>query len=514
MRLAIATVSETRQLETQVMDPWGYPQLQLMERAALSMAHLVRQLASPPTPIIVMVGLGNNGGDALAMARILQAWGYAPQAYLLSDRLSAAAQQQLEWAKRWGVSVAPWSSSLRLPTHSIVVDGLFGFGLNRAPEGEALQAIELVNHADARAIVAIDLPSGLDGSTGKVLGTAVQATHTVAAGVLKSGLLCDPALAQVGELYLGEIGFPPNLLDVLPGEVIRPNPLPTRRRATHKGEAGSLLVIGGSGAMSGAPAMAALAAGRIGAGLVYVAVPRSIRETVAGLMPEAVVLPMPEDQAGGLSVDAWDTLVPLLDRCNAGLMGPGMGRGAGALAIAKKLAATWDRPMVFDADAIQREVLEVDFPATRLVTPHPGEMGRLMGCSSAHVQDQRIDWAREAATRFGTLTILKGARTIVADPRGSYGVNVTGHPVMATAGSGDILAGMISGLLAQGLAPQNAARQGVAIHGLCGEAIARQSRHGILALDLLKALPEAIAQLPSTLPAGSELVDVTAWAHG
>lgn len=517
MRLAIADVAATRQLEARVMAPagFGYSQLLLMERAALAMASLLRRLTSMDSEIMVMAGTGNNGGDGLAVARILHGWGYHPQVYLLSGSLTEAATQQLQWAKAWEVTVSPWTPAVRLPDQAFIIDALFGFGLNRAPTGDAELAIQAINACRAQAVMALDLPSGLDGTTGSAPGAVVKASHTVAAGLLKTGLLCDPALEHIGELYLGDIGFPRAELAELPGEVILPAALPQRRRACHKGEAGSVLIVGGARAMSGAPAMAALAAGRVGSGLVYVAVPQGIRETVASLMPEAVVLPMPQDQEGDWSVAAWSELQPLLARCTAGVLGPGMGPGEGARAIAQQLNTTWDRPLVMDADALWPEVLANKAAGPRILTPHPGEMGRILSRTSADIQRNRIETAREGATSLGHLLVLKGARTVVADPSGAYGINVCGHAAMATAGAGDVLAGIIGGLLAQGLSPREAASQGVAIHGLTGQRAAQYGHvRALLATDLLQHLPEAIAQLPSTRPAGSELLHVDSYVQG
>lgn len=517
MRLAIADVAATRQLEGRVMAPvdLGYPQLLLMERAALSMATLVRRLATPHAPIIVLAGSGNNGGDGIALARIMKGWGFAPQVYLLQGGLTEATTQQLQWAKAWGVAVSSWTATVRLPDGAVLIDAIFGFGLNRAPEGEAAQAIQAINACKSQAVVALDLPSGLDGSNGTAPGAVVKATHTVAAGIMKTGLLCDPALDHIGELYVGDIGFPRALLADLPGEIILPQPLPPRRRACHKGEAGSLLIVGGAAAMSGAPAMAALAAGRIGAGLVYVAVPASIREAVASLMPEAVVVPMAPDHVGDWSATAWSELQPLLARCDAGILGPGMGLGKGARAIANHLNANWDRPLVMDADVLRPEVQLDKAAGPRLLTPHPGEMGRLLSCSSGDIQHDRLQRACEGAARLGHLLVLKGARTIVADPSGRYGINVCGHPAMATAGAGDVLAGVIGGLLAQGMSPWEAASQGVALHGLAGErAVKSRQMRSLLATDLLQHLQEVIAHLPNARPAVSELIHLASYVAG
>lgn len=509
MRIAIATVAETRRVEGEHLEQWGMPELVLMERAALGVALQVCALAEPGGSVRVVAGCGNNGADGIAAARILRAWGYDPTVYQLPGTGTDSHRQQLAWADHWGVRVRPFERASDLPTGAVVVDGVFGFGLNRAPEGIAREAIEAMNGCGAEALVAIDLPSGLDGTTGVAPGAVVHATHTVAAGLLKSGLLTDPALAAVGRLVLADIGFAPSLLEALPGHVLAPLPMPARPLATHKGEAGSLLVVGGSAAMSGAPGLVARAAGRVGAGLVYVAVPMGIRETVAAQMPEAVVFGLPEDEAGGLAAAAWEQLSELMGRCKAGVLGPGLARGPEAMRLAQRWYHTWQRPLVVDADALQPDLLDLTAAGPRLLTPHPGEAGRLLGISVPAVQADRIAQARTLAEKARALTILKGARTVVAEPAGSYGVNVLGTPAMATAGSGDVLAGVLGGLLAQGLDPLFAAQQGVVLHGLAGlVATGFGERSTLLASDLLASLAEALGLVNRPAPPGAPLLEI------
>ncbi len=504
MRTAVATVAETRRLEAEQIETWGVPELVLMERAALGVAHQVRALCAPGTAIAVVAGTGNNGADGLAAARLLKGWGHDPVVYGLEGKGTASHARQLDWARRWGVRLESFAAGTCLPDNAVLVDALFGCGLNREPTGLAAQAIQAIETARARAVVAVDLPSGLDGTTGAAMGPVVTATHTVAAGVLKSGLLMDPALAMVGRLVLADIGLAPCLLDQLPGEVLVPQALPPRELAAHKGTAGSLLIVGGSAAMSGAPALAARAAARVGAGLVYLAVPEGIRDAVAVQVPEAVVYGLPMAVDGGLAAGAWEPLAALLERCQAGILGPGLSRGAEALGLAERLYRTWDRPLVVDADALQPELLALGAPGPRLLTPHPGEAARLLGSTSRQVQADRLEHARAIADRAGAIAILKGARTLVAEPGGTYGVNVLGTPAMATAGSGDVLAGVLGGLLAQGLAPVAAARQGVAWHGLAG-LHAADGRHALIASDLVASLPSAMGPAARSRRAESDL---------
>lgn len=512
MRLAVASVAETRTLEASVIESWGMPQLLLMERAALAVAEVARRACERHGPrIAVVAGWGNNGGDGIAAARLLKGWGYDPVVNLLEGRRSAACERQLEWARRWGVRVERFED--RLPEADVLIDAVFGFGLNRPPEGAAMRAIQRMNEAEG-TIVAVDLPSGLEGSKGVPFESHVRARHTVSLGMVKSGLVTDPALDAVGELWLGELGFPEALTAQLPGDVIRAEAWPSRGPAAHKGDAGFVLVVGGSRAMSGAPLMASLAAGRIGAGLVYAAVPAGIRDVVASGMPEAVVLPMPEDADGGLAEEAWEELLPLLERCRAGILGPGLGLGAGAQRLAGRLFREWERPLVVDADALR--AVEGRPGGARVLTPHAGEMARLMQTDAGAIQADRLRWACEGARKHQALLVLKGARTVVAEPGGGYGVNVGGDPVMATAGSGDVLAGLIGGLLAQGLDERSAARQGVRLHASLGEAGAiGPNGRSMLALDMLNCLTGVLKSMsaPTGIP-GSTPIRLAAFAKG
>lgn len=513
MRTAIATVAETRRLEADLIQGWGVPELVLMERAALGVAMQVHALAEPGERVAVVAGLGNNGADGLAAARILKAWGHDPIVYALEGQGTASHARQLDWARRFEVRVEACGPDTRLPRAAVLVDALFGFGLSRAPEGLAAQALHALAAATARAVVAVDLPSGLDGTTGTAFGPVVRATHTVAAGVLKSGLVSDPALAMVGRLSLAEIGFAPALLDRLPGDVLVPEGLPPRALAAHKGETGSLLIVGGSAAMSGAPALAARAACRIGAGLVYLAVPQGIRDAVAVQVPEAVVYGLPADEAGGLALEAWEAIAPLLERCTAGVLGPGLARGPGALGLAERLYRTWERPLVVDADALQPGLLQARAAGPRILTPHPGEAARLLGTTSQQIQSDRLAHALRIAQESEAVTLLKGARSLVAEPGGRYGVNVRGTPAMATAGAGDVLAGLIGGLLAQGHDARMAAREGAALHGLAGEVAAGfGARHALVASDLVLSLPEALG-LASKQPGFESVLQPIGYFH-
>lgn len=500
-RPLIATVAETRELEAEVIDTWGIPVQVLMERAALGVAAVAAQVADRSEPIAVLVGPGHNGGDAVAAARMLGAWGYRPQVFADAANLSSVTDEQLGWAIRFGVQARPLAEFDGAP---VVIDGLFGFGLNRAPAGELAQAIRKANECGARAVVAVDIPSGIQGDTGTAFGDAIRATHTVATGMVKIGVACDPAVDSVGELWLADIGLPPEFASRLAGSAIALAPSPRRPAGAHKGTFGTLLVIGGSRTMVGAPGLAALSAARAGTGLVVVAVPKQHAGTIAGMVPEALVVPLEAWDDGSLDEGDYDGLLPWLERANALAIGPGMGRGAEQIKLVRRLWQTWDGPLVLDADALGPELEGERRSGAAVLTPHPGEAGRILGCTAGQVQAGRLEAARRIASRLGVVCVLKGARTLVARPDGRYGVLLRTTPALATAGSGDVLTGMVGGFLAQGRDPWEAASQGVARHAELGLGASSECLDvGLLARDLVNYRGALRKSLPEPRTSGS-----------
>ncbi|MBM3267776.1 MAG: NAD(P)H-hydrate dehydratase [Candidatus Sericytochromatia bacterium] len=491
----IATVRETRELETELISGWGVPVHLLMERAALGVAAVTAHVATIDEPIAVLAGPGHNGGDAVAAARLLKGWGYWPHLFVDAKNLSAVTDEQLSWAIRCGIQARPLSDFAAAP---VVVDGLFGFGLNRAPSGTLAKTIRRVNEGAARAVIAVDLPSGTEADTGVALGDRIRATHTVATGLIKVGVACDPAVDAVGELWQADIGVPVALAEKLDGAIIEYEALPERPAGGHKGTYGTLVVIGGSRAMVGAPGLAALAAGRAGTGLVVVAVPRQHAGAIAALMPEALVVPLEAYDDGSLDDGDWSDIAPWLERADAVAIGPGLGRDEGQIRLVRRVWDAWDGPLVCDADSLVPDLKDQPPAGPAVFTPHPGEAARLLGTSPEAVQADRLDAARRIAADFGVICVLKGARTIAARPDGRFGVLLRTTPALATAGSGDVLTGIIGGFLAQGRDPWLATSQGIARHAELGRAAAGESPDsGLLARDLLnyrgvlrKSLPD------------------------
>jgi NAD(P)H-hydrate epimerase len=370
--------------------------------------------------------------------------------------------------------------------------------------GAVAAAIEAVNAA-GRPVCALDLPSGLPSDGEPVAGPVVRARMTVTFGLPKLGLFLSPGVAHAGQVEIADLGVPRAWLaegvraSLLEAADAR-DALPLRPIDAHKGSYGHLLVVAGSLGKTGAAALACRGALRAGTGLVTCAVPASQQPVVAALVSEAMTEPLPETEARTLSAKAVERIVELAMRMDAVALGPGLGLDPEAQAAVQALVRDVQRPMVVDADALTalagRPALCREAPAARLLTPHPGEAARLLGCSVADVQADRVGTARRLAAESGAIVALKGARTVVAEPDGHVVLNLTGNPGMATGGTGDVLTGIAGGLLAQRVAPGQALRAAVYLHGLAGD-VAAETRGvaGLVAGDLADAVPEAIRRV-------------------
>lgn len=491
----VGTAEQVQHLEKRLIDEWGYPALLLMERAALATVHLLDQLF-PDAPVVVMAGAGNNAGDGLAIARLLLERGRPVRVLTVGSTLGDLASKQLSWLGRRGLSPKTFAGSESFGPEWVLVDAIFGIGLNRPLKSDVQLAIDWINRSNWRSVVAIDIPSGLVADTGDALGGAVEADHTVTFGLLKPGLLMDPALARIGKLWLADIGFPRALTQPLPGRLNHPAPLPPVPADAHKGTLGTVMLVAGSKTMSGAAILAARAACRSGVGLVYLAIAESQREMAAIAVPEAIVLPLPEEH-GTIGPDAFGAIAAHFPRIRALGIGPGLGRTEGVKALVDRLLTSFKGPIVLDADALPDHDQRLPArPEPVLLTPHAGEMGRMAGVTAADVQKNRLHFALAAAKEHSAVVVLKGARSIVARPDGTYAINATGSPMLATAGSGDVLTGLATGLIGRGMTVADAAATAVYAHGRAAEAASEQGMVSLVAGDLIDRLPHVMGRPP------------------
>ena len=457
MRLQpLLTAEETRRAEAAHQGPME----ELMERAGAAVADHV--LRAYPGRVTVVCGGGKNGGDGKICARVLREAGRE-------------------------VLVVEGVGDLGEP--DVIVDALLGIGLRDAPREDAARMIELMN-ASPRPVVAIDVPSGVDASTGEVPGAAVQAASTVTFGAAKVGLAIGPGRFHAGSVHIAPIGLRPREHEhaLVPAAALLE--VPRKGARSTKYTAGSVLVVGGSRGLTGAPMLAALAAFRSDAGYVAVAAPESTLPVLETALLEVVKRPLPEDSSGRLLPRSADAILAAAEKADAVAIGPGLGRSDGTVELVRILLERLDLPIVLDADGLW-ELEPFARRAPTILTPHSGELARLLATTSAEVDAHRLDAARRAASRFGAVVLLKGADTIVASPREGVLVATYGTPALATAGSGDILTGIIAAFLAKGMEARLAAGTAAVAHGVAAELL--EPQRGTIASDLLPALRLALA---------------------
>lgn len=494
-----------RELDRLAMAEWGIPALVLMENAAAGATLALLEFVPLLERVHVFCGPGNNGGDGLAMSRRLLAEGIDVEIVLFPGRdgLSPEAEAQAGMVRSLGLNPREvrTEADLREAVATIdpgdaVVDALFGTGLSRPLSGLfALAAEGIAGHSGPR--VALDLPSGLFASSATVPGPAVSADLTVAFAALKIAHALPPACDLVGEVRVASLGFPESMVERVDEGVEMLDRsvselLPERRADSHKGTYGHALLAAGAPGTPGAAILAARAALRSGCGLLTVAGPGEICGTVVGACPEAMFNPL------GLEQEDW--FRESVEGRDAVAIGPGLGRDPAVSKAIRAWVADCPVPFVLDADGLN--AFEGDLRALSgraseaILTPHVGELARLTGRSRDSILEDRLQAARRAAEDSGCVVVLKGHRTLIAAPEGRIWVNPTGNPGMATAGSGDVLTGILLGLLAQGLAPVDAACLGTYVHGSAGDRVAtRRGPVGLIAGDLVAALPETWTEL-------------------
>jgi len=500
--------AEMREIDRIAIEDFGIPSLTLMDHAGRAVADAAAALAGQGGRFVVVCGGGNNGGDGYVAARLLRASGRDARVLALvpAERLSPDARAVREQADRAGVPVDEGVlAPIEAGVGDVVVDAIFGTGLARPPDGAFAEAIARINAARSAGarVVAVDVPSGLSADTGRPLGPCVRADRTVTFGFLKRGLVLHPGVSLAGEVTVADIGIPAEAARRVPAgcelltEMEARLLVPPRPPEAHKGDAGRLLVIAGSPGKSGAAHLALTGALRGGAGLVTLAArPEVVALALAG-RPEAMSVALP---AGGALGRA--DLQPLLAAArdaDALAIGPGLPRGSETAELLRALLQRAGKPAVLDADALNAFADDVALLAgigvPLVLTPHPGEMARLCGAKVADVQADRIGIAVAKARAWNATVVLKGARTVVADPDGAAAIIPTGNPGLATGGTGDVLAGLCGALLASRLGPGAAARAAAWVHGRAGDLVAhRLGERGLVAGDLGEAIGEVWAE--------------------
>ena len=510
----MCTAEEMRELDNKTINGLGIPGVVLMEHAGRGVVRAIEEKFGSlrGKRLLIFAGKGNNGGDGFVVARWSRRLGAHPKVVLLT-RLENLKGDALINAKVWkslspeGIVEVEDAGEFQglFDNADLVVDAILGTGLTSGARGLAAEAIEAINGSGV-PVVAVDLPSGLASDTGAIPGPAVRAELSVTFGLPKVAHWCYPARELVGEVVVVDIGIPPTYVEerefgtyLVEAKDLLPF-LPRRSPQAHKGRYGHLLVLTGSPGKLGAGIMASLAALRTGAGLVTAGVPAGLNLAFEAAVMEAMSAPLPEAPNGGIGSQALEEILSLARGKTAVAFGPGMGTDPSTGELLFSLLERLEVPVVVDADGLN--LLASDpgvlkrVKAPVVLTPHPGEMSRLSARPVAEIQKNRLEVAREFAVEYGVVLVLKGAGTVTALPSGKCYLNPTGTPGMASGGSGDVLTGIIGGLICQGIDTPEAAWAGVYLHGRAGDLAARMSgEYGMIAGDMLGSLPDAIEEI-------------------
>ncbi len=501
--MRICTVQEMRDCDRLAVERYGLSEAVLMENAGHAVCDVVRrEFGTEGRRFTVLCGGGNNGGDGFVAARLLHSAGADVRVGLLVDEssLRGTASVNFTAAQLAGITIqhigAPEELCLGRPC-DVVIDAMFGTGLSRAPEGLSADIIDRVNQS-AVPVLAVDIPSGVSGDTGAIPGVAVKAVCTVTFGMPKRGNVLPPGRELGGRLYVSPISFPPELRasvgDVVTGEL---TPLPPRPLESHKGMYGNVLFVAGARSYLGAPSLASVSFLRAGGGYARLATPVSLAAVLGGSAREVVMVPMRETDEGTIALSNLESLFALSERMDMVVVGSGVSLNEETQQLVRGLVSRVSVPVLVDGDGLTAvahdRVCLSGRVAPTILTPHTGEMARLLQTTVAEVENDRIAAVRRAVSEFGAIVLLKGSSTLVSDGRGPISLNLSGNPGMATAGCGDVLAGTIAAMYGMCREARSAAAIGAFVHGMAGDLAADEmGQDGLIAGDVLDHLPAAV----------------------
>ncbi|MDD3765553.1 MAG: NAD(P)H-hydrate dehydratase [Eubacteriales bacterium] len=495
--MKLADAAQAKNIDYLTINQYKIPGLVLMENAGAAAARHAALLGG--SKYSILCGKGNNGGDGFVVARHLLSQGFDVSVMLVADESSIKgdALANLDMLKNLGVPIICGINQDILKNCDIIVDALLGIGAKGAPRGEVADAIDAINAAKKK-VLSVDVPSGVDASTGFVPGKCVCADVTVTFGVNKIGLVVYPGAQYAGRVFVEEISFALQAVESqnINIETIKRPLLPPRCQNSHKGSFGKVLAICGSEEYTGAAYLSSMAAIKAGCGLVNLITPKSAYIPLAQKLTEVIIRPV-SDKDGKISAASLNTIVSFAEGANSIICGCGLGQNHDIIEVVRAVAKNSKVPIILDADGLNAAAKHIDILKNRkaemVVTPHLGEMSRLTGLSVEEIQKDIVLVAKNFASEYNIVTVLKSASTIVALPDGKAYINTIGNSGMATAGSGDVLAGLIGGLIAQGLSPSYAAVSGVFLHARAGDiAASKLGEHGTVASDILAAIPFAI----------------------
>ena len=503
--MKVSRVEEIRNLDRRATEEYGIGEEILMENAGgASYFVILKEFGVGGKRFVVFCGVGNNGGDGFVIARKLHSMGGDVKVFLLGDRnkMKGAAKTNFDIISRMPIEIRD-VESIEQTNEDVchcdaIVDAIFGTGLVREPSGIYGAAIELINES-GKKVFSIDIPSGVNGDTGEVMGTAVKSDYTISYGLPKIGNMLYPGFGLCGKLYVSHISFPPSLYDA-DSIKVRVNDLvelPERAKDTHKGSYGRALFISGSSSYLGAPYFSALSFLKAGGGLSYLATPKSISPFLASKGSEVVFAPQMETDSGSLALESKEELLEFSRSVDMVILGPGVSLNSETQELVRELAKRIEVPLLIDGDGLTAIAAEVELirgrKAPTILTPHSGEMSRITKMGVSEVNKDRVNVLQKTARELNAIVVLKGAHSLVGCPDEKVYINTSGNPGMATAGSGDALTGAIAAMYGMGLPIEEATRVGVFMHGFSGDlAAADKGEDGITAQDIVDYLPDAL----------------------
>jgi hydroxyethylthiazole kinase-like uncharacterized protein yjeF len=503
--MKIASVEEMRFMDRYAVEKLGIAEEILMENAALaSVALLQREIGIRDKKFVVFCGSGNNGGDGLAVARLIHSGGGKVKVFLLGDKnkFRGAAQTNMAIIDKLPIEVLKLENAAAAKkdvAHSdLIIDAIFGTGLDRPVAGLAADVIALINKSKKK-VLSLDIPSGVNGNTGEVMGTAVSADYTVTFGLPKIGNMLYSGYELCGQIFVSHISFPPSLMESNNLQIATNDyvALPKRQAEAYKGSVGDVLFIAGAANYYGAPYFAAMSFMKAGGGYARLAAPKSMIGKLAVKGREIVYLPQEETTAGSIAMKCKRGLLEAAAKVDMVVIGPGLSLQEETVRLVKELAEAIKVPLLIDGDGLTAiaenpEILHSRKAAT-ILTPHLGEMARLTGKPVAQISSNKIAVLREATEKLKATIVLKGAHSLIGTQKGSVYINLSGNAGMATAGSGDVLTGCIAAMHGLGLKSEEATRKGVFLHGYAGDlAAAKKGEDGITAKDIMEFLPQAL----------------------
>jgi NAD(P)H-hydrate epimerase len=500
--MKVSRVEEMRNLDRRAVEEFGISDDLLMENAGQAVYFVIlKEFGVKNKSFAIFCGGGNNGGDGLVVARKIHSSGGKAFVFLLDDeaKFKGIAKRNFDIVSKMPIEISKVSSIESIKSvvlnSDAIVDAIFGTGLTREVNGIYKDVIELINESK-KTVFSVDIPSGINGDTGEVMGTAVKANYTITFGLPKIGNMLYPGYDHCGKLYVSHISFPPSLYnsDSIKVEINNPIELPKRDKNAHKGDFGEVLFVAGASSYLGAPYFSALSFLKAGGGYSRLAVPLSISPFLATKGSEIVFVPQKETSSGSIALENKEELLELSERVDMVVMGPGLSLNEETQELVRELAPQIKKPLLIDGDGITAISKDIEIIKGRksetILTPHLGEMSRITKMEISEISKNKIEVLQKTARELSTIIVLKGAHSLIGYPNGTVYINISGNPGMATAGSGDVLTGTIAAMFGLGLPLKDAVRMGVFIHGFSGDlAAADKGEDGITAQDILDYLP-------------------------